>query len=140
MPQSLDRLGDPVDELPSHRKGKLLLTLITDYAQLFTGVVNGTPGATLANANASQALMGRGGVGATGGYTWVDGKYTRADAGGGKVGGLEDAGRGGRAGAQRSASKWGASDGGAVGEEITGGARINFILEDLFVDTLRQVR
>jgi len=37
-----------VDQLPVHRRGKLLLSLITDYAALFSGTVNGTPSAALA--------------------------------------------------------------------------------------------
>ena len=37
MEQQLDALGDPVTELPAHRRGKLLLTLITDYAQVNEG-------------------------------------------------------------------------------------------------------
>lgn len=41
--RELSELGDPVDQLPAHRRGKLLLSLLTDYAAQFSGAVNGTP-------------------------------------------------------------------------------------------------
>ena len=67
----LDHLGDPVDSLPSHRRGKLLLSLLNDYGMLLSGAVNGTPAAQLtANASTSavmtNAAMGSGGGGSRG--------------------------------------------------------------------------
>jgi hypothetical protein len=38
--RELAELGDPVDQLPAHRRGKLLLSLLTDYAAMFSGKKN----------------------------------------------------------------------------------------------------
>ena len=67
----MDHLGDPVDSLPSHRRGKLLLSLLNDYGMLLSGAVNGTPAAQLtANASTSavmtNAATGSGGGGSRG--------------------------------------------------------------------------
>jgi len=46
-----------VNQLPAHRRGKLLLSLLTDYAALFAGTVNGTPSAALMVTTAQSSRL-----------------------------------------------------------------------------------
>lgn len=123
----LETLGAPIHTLPQHRKSKVLLNLINEYVHSLTQFVNGTDLTAPTSAPPPpppSASGGGGGGGRPNSYTYQQQHQDQY---------LEQGRQGGAAEAVAQVSNE------ETLLELRGGARLKFIIDRLFCDTIRDV-